>query len=166
MTVTNIYIWQPFLFFHISDHLDCPSILKIYSCIRVKEINIYSIPCSKQRHFARNYLFNPLNEIYHNVIILPRERNPDNKYLHQQQHKSSQKKFKNCRYKKPNIPITNLSNHQLSRDDIILLSKGLNFIPTPKRDHPAKMLQDILLFDRKIRLKYHFCNDSDKNHGT
>ena len=28
------------------------------------------------------------------------------------------------------------------------------------------MLQDILLFDRKIRLKYHFSNDSDENHGT
>ena len=55
-----------------------------------------------------------------------------------QQHKSSQKKCKNCRYKKPNIPITNLSNHQLSRDEITLLSKGLNFIPTPKRDHPTK----------------------------
>ena len=83
-----------------------------------------------------------------------------------QQHKSGQKKCKNCRYKKPNIPITNLSNHQLSRDEITLLSKGLNFIPTPRRDHPAKMLQDILLFDRKIKLKYHFSNDSDQNQGS
>ena len=86
--------------------------------------------------------------------------------LNKQQHKSSQKKCKNCRYKKPNIPVTNLSSHQLSRDEIALLSKGLNFIPTPRRDHPAKMLQDILLFDRKIRLKYHFCNDSEQKHGT
>ena len=37
-----------------------------------------------------------------------------------------------------------------------LLAKGLNFVPTPKKDHPAKTLQDILLFDRKLRLKYHF----------
>ena len=72
-------------------------------------------------------------------------------------------KCKNCRYKKPNIPITNLSNHQLSRDEISLLSKVLNFIPTPRKDHPAKMLQDILLFDRKIRLEYHFYNDPDQN---
>ena len=28
------------------------------------------------------------------------------------------------------------------------------------------MLQDILLFDRKIRLKYHFYNDPDQNHET
>ena len=47
-----------------------------------------------------------------------------------------------------------------------LLSKGLNLIPTPRRDHPAKMLQDILLFDRKINLRYHFSNDSDQNHGS
>ena len=82
-----------------------------------------------------------------------------------QQHKSGQKKCKNHRYKKPNIAITNLSNHQLSRDEISLLSKGLNFIPTPRRDHPAKMLQDTLLFDRKIRLKYHFTNELDQTQG-
>ena len=81
----------------------------------------------------------------------------------QQHNKPSQKKCKNCRFKEPNIPITNLSNHQLSRDEISLLSKGLIFIPTPRRDHPAKMLQDILLFDRKIRLKYYFYNDSGQD---
>ena len=32
-----------------------------------------------------------------------------------------------------NILITNLSNYQLSRDQVTLLTKGLNFIPTTKR---------------------------------
>ena len=36
------------------------------------------------------------------------------------------------------------------------LSKGLNFIPTPKKEHQSKLLQDILLFDRRLRLKYFF----------
>ena len=81
-------------------------------------------------------------------------------YLNQQQ--PSKKKCKNCRYQKPNPPITNLSNHHLSKVEINLLSKGLNFIPTPRRDHPAKMLQDILLFDRRVRLKYHFTDTADK----
>ena len=58
-------------------------------------------------------------------------------HLNQQQ--PSKKKHKNCRYQKPNPPITNLSNCHLSRDEINLLSKGLNFIPTPRRDHPAKI---------------------------
>ena len=35
----------------------------------------------------------------------------------------------------------------------------------PRRDHLAKMLQDILLFDRKIRLKYHFTNEVDQTQG-
>ena len=57
----------------------------------------------------------------------------------------------NINQAKRNVRITGLSNHQLSRDEINLLSKGLNVIPTPRTDHPAKMLQDILLFDRKIK---------------
>ena len=69
---------------------------------------------------------------------------------------SPQKKHHNHRFKKPKPPITNLSTHTLTKHQISLLARGLNFIPTPKRDHPAKTLQDILLFDRKLRLKYHF----------
>ena len=36
----------------------------------------------------------------------------------------------------------------------------------PQGNHQAKMLQDILLFDRKIKLKYNFSNDSDQNQGS
>ena len=34
------------------------------------------------------------------------------------------------------------------------------FIPTPNKEHPAKHLQDILLYDRKLRLKYYFHQDT------
>ena len=44
--------------------------------------------------------------------------------------------------------------------EISLLCKGLNFIPTPNKEHPATLLQDILLFDRKLRLKYYFYQDT------
>ena len=69
---------------------------------------------------------------------------------------------KNRHYRKPTQPkfIINSSQHILNQDEISLLSKGLNFIPTPKPDHPAKILQDLLLFDRKLRLKYHFHQDT------
>ena len=69
---------------------------------------------------------------------------------------------KNRHYRKPTQPkfIINLSQHILNQDKISLLSKGLNFIPTPKPDHPAKILQDLLLFHRKLRLKYHFHQDT------
>ena len=56
---------------------------------------------------------------------------------------------------KPKVVI-NLSQYQLTPPEISLLSKGLNFIPTPGRDHPAIIIQDYLLFERKLRLKYHF----------
>ena len=79
--------------------------------------------------------------------------NPTTINQHQQSH---QKKHHNCRFKKPKPPIINLSSHILTIPQITLLTKGLNIIPTPKKDHPAKTLQDILLFDRKLRLKYHF----------
>ena len=75
----------------------------------------------------------------------------------------------NHRFKKPKPPITNLSSHILTKHQISLLSRGLNFIPTPKKDHPAKILQDILLFDRKLKLKYYFHqsnSDPDPNTNT
>ena len=54
-----------------------------------------------------------------------------------------------------------MSNYQLSTDQVTVLTKGLNFIPTPNKDNPTKILQDILLFDSKIRLKYHFHHNPD-----
>ena len=38
--------------------------------------------------------------------------------------------------------------------------KGLHFIPTPHKKYPAKPLQGILQFDRKLRLKYYFNRDT------
>ena len=69
----------------------------------------------------------------------------------------------NHRFKKPKPPITNLSSHILTKHQVSLLAKWLNFIPTPKKDHPAKILQDILLFDRKLRLKYFYQPNSNSD---
>ena len=56
--------------------------------------------------------------------------------------------------------IINLSRYQMIPGEISLLSKGLKFIPTPNKEYPAKLLQDILLFDRKLRLKSYFYQDT------
>ena len=45
----------------------------------------------------------------------------------------SQKKHHNHRFKKPKPPITNLRSHTLTKHQIFLLAKEVNFIPTPKR---------------------------------
>ena len=70
-------------------------------------------------------------------------------------------KTKQQRKFKRTLPlIINLSKYHLTPGETSLLSKGLNFIPTSKKEHPAKLLQHILLFDRKLRLKYFFHQDS------
>ena len=50
--------------------------------------------------------------------------------------------------------IVNLSNYKLTKAEESLLEIGLNFIPTPTQEHKAKITQDFLLFERKLRL-YH-----------
>ena len=59
-------------------------------------------------------------------------------------------------FKSRKTTITNLSNYNLSEAERNLLGKGLNFIPTPPREHLATILQDYLLFDWKLRLRYYF----------
>lgn len=69
---------------------------------------------------------------------------------------TTQQKRKNRRFNRPKTNIINLSKYTLKPGELSLLNKGLNFIPTPRKDHPAKLLQDYLLFERKMRLKHHF----------
>ena len=47
-----------------------------------------------------------------------------------------------------------LSNYKLKSAEMTLLEKGLNFISTPNKEHPAKIIQDFLLFERKLRLHH------------
>ena len=55
--------------------------------------------------------------------------------------------------------ITNLSQRQLTKSEISLLSKGLKFVPTPNRIDKAKLKQELEVFGRKLRLIWHFRND-------
>ena len=58
----------------------------------------------------------------------------------------------------------NLSTYKLTPAEENLLNRELNFIPTQSREHPSHMLQDFLLFDRKLRLKYFFMDKDMENH--
>ena len=62
--------------------------------------------------------------------------------------------------------IVNLSTYKLTPAEENLLNKGLNFIPTPSREHPLHILQDFLLFDRKLRLKYFFMDKEIENNTS
>ena len=56
----------------------------------------------------------------------------------------------------------NLSNYKLTNHEKSLLEFGLNFIPKPNKEHPAKLLQDFFLFERKVKLRYYFLKNQQK----
>ena len=62
-------------------------------------------------------------------------------------------KTKKRRFQK-RTSIVNLSNYTLTKAETRILEKGLNFIPTPNREHEARIVQDFLLFERKLRLHH------------
>ena len=53
----------------------------------------------------------------------------------------------------------NLSQRQLTKSELLLLSKGRKFVPTPNRINQAKIKQELEVFGRKLRLRWHFRND-------
>ena len=55
--------------------------------------------------------------------------------------------------------ILNVSNVQLTQDEIDILKLGLSFTPTPKRNI-AELKNDIFQFTRKLRLTKHYQNNN------
>jgi hypothetical protein len=52
--------------------------------------------------------------------------------------------------------VINLSKHKLSEDEITVLSKGMNFCPTPGALDPGEYRTDLDSLHRRLRLRYHF----------
>ena len=57
--------------------------------------------------------------------------------------------------------LFNLSKRELTSAEISLLSKGLKFIPTPSSINKAKIKENLEVFGRKLRLKWHFRNEQN-----
>ena len=55
--------------------------------------------------------------------------------------------------------VINLSKRNLTKDEISVLSKGLQFVPTPKHFNKALLREELENFGGKLRLKWFFCND-------
>ena len=55
--------------------------------------------------------------------------------------------------------VVNLSNRVLTPDEIQVLSRGLNFRPTPKNIDKFQLKKDLDEFGRRIKLKYYFDKD-------
>ena len=58
--------------------------------------------------------------------------------------------------------VVNLSNYQLSEAETSLLSKGLNFCPTPGEPDMLTMCKDLDRFHRQLRLKAFFGKEKVK----
>ena len=58
--------------------------------------------------------------------------------------------------------VFNLSKKCLTKDEVSLLSKGLNFCPTPKDFDKAEVKRDLEEFGRRLRLKCFF-RDEDSS---
>ena len=55
--------------------------------------------------------------------------------------------------------VNNLSQRQMTKSEISLLSKRLKVVPTPNRIDKAKLKQELEVFERKPRLMWYFRND-------
>ena len=58
--------------------------------------------------------------------------------------------------------IYNYTEHNLSDIEIIALSKGFKFIPTPKQPEKTQLLKDFNVLARRMRIKYIMRNKHSK----
>ena len=57
--------------------------------------------------------------------------------------------------------VVNLSGRNLTKAEISLLSKGLKFVPTPRNVDRALLKEQLEIFGRKLRLRWHFRDDEN-----
>ena len=57
--------------------------------------------------------------------------------------------------------VVNLSKYKLTKSEISVLSRGLNFCPTPDEPDPGQIRTDLDDLHRRLRLRYHFQDDDD-----
>ena len=103
--------------------------------------------------------WNKIQGIIENIsrnITRPQEKEEHSEIRTKQINTTANETKHQRRFQRTITHIINISKYKLTPGETSLLSKGLNFIPTPKKEHPVKLLQDILLFDRRLRLKYFF----------
>ena len=77
------------------------------------------------------------------------------------------KKFQNTRFEANKQHIRNLSNKNLTSDQINLLAKGLKFIPTPVSNEQTiirQLLRDFEDFARRMRLQYMYHGKENERH--
>ena len=62
------------------------------------------------------------------------------------------------------VRVINLSNYNLTEPELALLSKGLNFCPSPGEPNSGELRQDLDNFHRDLR-RYHFFHTEDNDNN-
>ena len=93
------------------------------------------------------------------VHLITQPTSKTNKKKKRQYHKGRSVKA-NCVYRDL---VVNLSNYQLTDDEIKVLARGLKFIPSPRNINKTEVLVDIKKFGRRMRLKEFF---HERNNST
>ena len=57
--------------------------------------------------------------------------------------------------------VINLSKRALSKAECSLLSNGLNFVPTRKNIDKGKLIADLDVWERRMRLLEHFYKEEE-----
>lgn len=93
-----------------------------------------------------------------------RENRQDNYFLdrggHRVQNTYDSINFENC---KEDIKLINISDRILTKEEEVILQRGLKFTPTPFKANLEEMKEDISEFTRKVRLAEFFFDKEDKS---
>ena len=79
-------------------------------------------------------------------ITRPQEKEEHSETRTKQTNTTAKETKHQRRFQRTITHIINISKYKLTPGETSLLPKGLNFIPTPKKEHPVKLLQDILYY--------------------
>ena len=71
-----------------------------------------------------------------------------------------------AKHRYPNKFTVNLSSHELTAGQTLLLSRGLSFCPTPGQPELSSTQEDLDGFHRSLRLKHFFSELEDDNSKT
>jgi hypothetical protein len=87
-----------------------------------------------------------------------REKKRTQKFIKRNKWKKLKRKTYHNQYQEQDHirTIQNLSSHNLTTTELLVLSKGLGFCPTPPKPDKISINIDILRITRKLRLMYNF----------
>ena len=115
----------------------------------------YDIMSKQNLHSPYNY-----NKVLNKSEIVKKQHKP-RRFI---KHRIYKEKLKNRDDEILNTKeVVNLSKHSLSKDETFVLSKNLQFCPTPDGYNPVSLSLDLFQFERRLRLKEFHLDNAKQN---